>query len=164
MQTSPPLPPISRRALLRWSTIAVTGAAAVGLTACGASDDDSEPDPLLAQAERARVDAATATALVAVAPEIGDALTAIANERTIHAEALDAETARAIGATDATTSPSTTTSPATGPAPTVEDLRGRLIESRRSAAELARTLQGYRAGLLGSISAACAAQTEVLLP
>jgi hypothetical protein len=128
---------------------------------CGASsDEDGEPDPLIAQAQRARTDAALAGALVAVAPERADALATIGAERTTHAEALDAEVARLAGATP--TSP--TTAPLPAEAPTVELLRERLNRSQRDAADLARTLRGYRAGLLASVSAACATETAVLLP
>jgi len=158
-------PALSRRALFRWSTITVTGAVTVGLTACAATDDEPEPDPLLSAAARARTDAATATALAATTPDLADALTAIADERAAHAEALDTEISRAAGVTDSTAPPPTTTAPApTGPAPSVEELRARLTDSQRGAADLARTQRGFRAGLLGSISAACAAHTEVLLP
>jgi hypothetical protein len=52
--------------------------------------------------------------------------------------------------------------PPTAP-PTVEALRAQLAESRKTAADLARALSGYRAGLLASISAACAVQAGVLL-
>lgn len=155
---------MSRRTLLRWSSVVLGGVGAVSLTACGGADDaDSEPDPLIAQAQRARTDAATAAALVAVTPELAEALTTIDAERTVHADTLDAEIARAAGTTATTTPPSATAAPAAEPA-TVQALRERLARSQRDAAGLARTLQGYRAGLLGSISAACAAQTEVLLP
>ncbi|MGW0020397.1 hypothetical protein ACWDUD_18880 [Rhodococcus sp. NPDC003382] len=155
---------MSRRTLLRWSGAALGTAGVFTVTGCGApSDEDGEPDPLIAQAQRARTDAALAGALVAVAPERADALATIGAERTTHADALDAEVARLAGATS--TSPATSTT-VTLPAetPSVELLRERLIRSQRDAADLARTLRGYRAGLLASVSAACATETAVLLP
>jgi hypothetical protein len=42
-------------------------------------------------------------------------------------------------------------------------LRDRITKSQQSAADLARTQSGYRAGLLASISAACATEAVVLL-
>lgn len=134
------------------------------VTGCGITDDsEPEPDPLLAQAARARTDASTATALIAASPDLAAPLTTISSERTAHADALDAEVARAAGATTSDTPSSTTTAPA-AEAPTVELLRERLTQSQRSAADVGRTLQGFRAGMLASISAACAVQTAVLLP
>ena len=158
-------PTVSRRTLLRWSSVAVGGFGITTITACGASDEDAaEPDPLAGQATRARTDAATATALVARAPELSAPLTTIAAERTSHADALEAEIARMEGATTSFTPPSTTGTTPIGELPTVEELRERLNRSQREAADLARTLSGYRAGLLASISASCAVQTAVMLP
>lgn len=138
----------------------------VAVTGCGITDDgEQEPDPLLSQAVRARTDASTATALVALAPDLAEPLTTISAERTAHADALEAEIARAAGATTSYTPPSsTTTTAAAGEGPTVELLRERLSQSQRSAADVGRTLQGFRAGMLASVSAACAVETAVLLP
>jgi len=158
---------LSRRALFRWSSATIGGVGVLGVTGCGLSDDDaeSEPDPLLAQAASARRDAATARALTALYPDRAGALSVIADERTAHADALDADVARMAGITaDTTTSGTSSTTSAPGAEqPTVEQLREMLVRSQRSAADLARTLTGYRAGLLSSISAACGVQTEVLL-
>ncbi len=136
------------------------------VTGCGITDDsEPEPDPLLAQAARARTDASTATALVVLVPDLAESLTTISSERTAHADALVAEIARAAGATTSYTPPSSTTTTSTpGEGPTVELLRERLTQSQRSAADVGRTLQGFRAGMLASISAACAVETAVLLP
>ncbi len=152
---------------MRWSSVTIGGAGVLGVAGCGLSDDDTEtePDPLLAQAASARQEAATARALTALDPGLAGALGVIADERTAHADALDSEVARMAGiTTDPTTSgPSTTTAPPGGAPPTVEQLRESLVRSQRTSADLARTLTGYRAGLLASISAACSVQTEVLL-
>ncbi|WP_072810898.1 conserved transmembrane alanine RICH protein [Rhodococcus zopfii] len=164
MPTRPHLPLVSRRTLLRWAGAALGSAGGFTVAGCAASpDEDTEPDPLIAQAQRARTDAALAGALVAVAPERADALATIGAERTTHAAALDAEVARLVGGTP--TSPaSSTAAPPPVEAPSVELLRERLTRSQRDAADLARTLRGYRAGLLASVSAACATETVVLLP
>ncbi|WP_424809604.1 hypothetical protein [Rhodococcus sp. 27YEA15] len=155
---------------------ASVGAATLAVSAC--SDDSraqsAEVDKLLAQADRARADATAANAAIALAPERSAALTTISTERTAHATELDAEIARAAGRNGrgTTTEPSDPTTATTGPSdPTtaatpadVAALRTALGESARSAADLARTMSGYRAGLLASVSAACSAQTAVLLP
>jgi hypothetical protein len=147
-------PTLSRRTLLRWSSVAVGGFGITTITACGASDEDAaEPDPLEGQASRARTDAAIATVLVARTPELSAPLTT-----------LEAEIARMEGATTSFTPPSTTVTTPAGELPTVGELRERLNRSQREAADLARTLSGYRAGLLASISASCAVQTAVMLP
>jgi hypothetical protein len=156
--------------VLRWSGAALGGVGALAVAGCGAGTDDGagEVDPLIAQAERARVDAATAGLLVALLPDRAGALNAVGAERTTHAQVLDAEVARLAGAdpastTTASTTTTTTVAPAADP-PTLDLLRERLNGSQRAAADLARTLQGYRAGMLASISAACAVHKGVLLP
>ncbi|MET7767496.1 hypothetical protein [Nocardia sp. NPDC005366] len=175
-------PVFDRRAALRLAGGATVGALAlVAVTAC--SDEPIYlPDPLAAQEVLARADAAAASAAIALAPERQAALNAVAAQRTEHAEALRAEINRVIGVYgDGTTPVHRTAEPypaSTGPGPspaapgtaappiappTVAQLRDQLTRSRQSSAELARTQSGYRAGLLASISAACAAQTGVLL-
>ncbi|MBH0775230.1 hypothetical protein IT779_02895 [Nocardia sp. NEAU-351] len=156
---------------------------AIALTAVAGCADEPIylPDPLAAQESSARADAAAATAAIALAPQRQAALAAIAAQRTEHAAALLAEVQRVIGVYgDGTTPVHRTADPNTPvaapgrtPAPTaplepvappsLDQLREQLTRSQRSAADLARTQNGYRAGLLASISAACATQTGVLL-
>ena len=145
----------------------------LGIAACSTDADSTEPgevDPLIAQADLARRDAATATAAVATTPDRGPALNLVAAERTAHADALYAEIARAAGTyPDGSTSPAAASTEPTspqppGPPPNLDTVRGQLAESQRRSAELARTESAYRAGLLGSISAAVAAELAVLLP
>ncbi|MFC4602960.1 hypothetical protein [Rhodococcus kronopolitis] len=164
---------LTRPALSRRGAFRMFGAAALGLTALGASagcagsdSDDAarEPDPLLVPLAAARRDATDAAAAVALAPDRAGALAVVAQERTAHADALSAEIDRAAGATTtATAAPSTSAASPAAP-PTVDVVRAGLADSQRGAADLARRLDGYRAGLLGSISAAVAAQQAVLLP
>nr|WP_051186906.1 hypothetical protein [Nocardia tenerifensis] len=172
---------MDRRGVLRLACGGALGALTVGaVAACGAEDTVYEPDPLAAQELSARADAAAASAAIALAPQRHGALTAIATERTAHADALRAEIDRVIGVYGDGTKPvhrtrtsgpgqsSVPAAPASGTAapaqpPTVDDLRAQLTQSRQSAADLARTQSGYRAGLLASISAACAVQAGVLL-
>ncbi|MGW4089463.1 hypothetical protein ACWEH3_06410 [Nocardia sp. NPDC004718] len=169
---------LDRRSALRLAGGGTAGVLALGaLVGCTGDDVVHEPDPLAAQEVAARSDAAAATAAIAVAPDRHAALAAIAAERTAHADALRTEIDRAIGVyADGTKPAHRTRAGASGPSavasgsavppaapPSVETLRTQLTASQKSAAELARALTGYRAGLLASISAACAVQTGVLL-
>lgn len=168
--------------MLRLAGGGAVGALAIGaLAGCGTEDTVYEPDPLAAQEVQARADAAAATAAIALTPQRHSALTAIAAERTAHADALKAEIDRLIGVYGDGTKPVHRTrengpGQSTGPSavasgtaippsppPSVDALRAQLTKSRQSAADLARGQSGYRAGLLASISAACAVQAGVLL-
>ncbi|MEU4340428.1 hypothetical protein AB0H00_04020 [Nocardia sp. NPDC023852] len=169
---------LDRRGALRLAGGGTVGILAIGaLAGCGTDDVVHEPDPLAAQEVLARADAAAATAAIALAPQRHAALTTVAAERTAHADALKAEIDRVIGVygdgtkpvhrtrANGPARPSSPSAVASGSAvpPGVEALRAQLSESQKSAADLARTQSGYRAGLLASISAACAAQAGVLL-
>ena len=123
------------------------------------------PDLLLAVSAAARADAAAATQLAATSPPQAVVLQSIAAERTAHAQALDAEITRAAGTSAPTPTPAPAVpAPVVAPnaAPTVTALRAGLQEHQRAAAGLAYTVAPYRAGLLGSIAAACATQLAVL--
>ncbi|WP_433733050.1 hypothetical protein ACQP0C_12320 [Nocardia sp. CA-129566] len=171
---------VDRRTALRLAGGGAVGVLAVGALAGCTDKKVYEPDPLAAQEVLARADAAAATAAIAVTPQRHAALTAIASERTEHADALRAEINRVIGVYgDGTTPAHRTRQPApsgsaASPAasgtettstqpPSIDELRTRLTNSQQSAGDLARSQSGYRAGLLASISAACAAQAGVLL-
>ncbi|MGB8209005.1 MAG: hypothetical protein WCF69_15615, partial [Mycobacterium sp.] len=95
------------------------------------------------------------------------ALTEVASERAHHAKALTTEIARlAVNPTSTsspTASPTSTTSAAAAPPPTLSDVINSLRGSAASASHLATTSSGYRAGLLGSIAAACTASYSVAL-
>ncbi|MFH5229724.1 hypothetical protein [Antrihabitans spumae] len=164
---------VSRRSALRLAGFGALGTVGVAsLPACGAGADDSAPAPvdvLIAQRDRADRDSNLATAAVAAMPDRGQALTSIAAERTAHRDALDTEIARAAGTYDDGSTPAANRGSTTGGTatpvtpPDLDELRTRLTESARSASNLARTESGYRAGLLGSISACCTTQVGVLL-
>ncbi|MFI7666333.1 hypothetical protein [Nocardia sp. NPDC049526] len=171
---------VDRRTALRLAGSTTVGVLAVGAVAGCTDKTVYQPDPLAAQENLARADAAAATAAIAVTPQRHAALTAIADERTAHADALRAEINRVIGVygdgttpthrTREVTPPASGTSPAASGAsgspttpPSIDELRTRLAKSQQSAGDLARTQSGYRAGLLASISASCAAQAGVLL-
>lgn len=135
--------------------------AALGATGCGRSTQPPEPDPLLAQLDLARRDSQMArAAAAAAAPFYAPLLTVAADERNAHADALSKEIGRLAHETSTTTP---ITSPPASQPPTRTDVVAALRESAGSAATLAATLDGYRAGLLGSIAAACTAAVTVPL-
>ncbi|UGT42246.1 hypothetical protein LTV02_02105 [Nocardia yamanashiensis] len=158
---------VDRRGMFRLAGGGVLAVAAAGaLSACTEDHTPDTPDPLLAQEESARYDAAAATAAIATTPDRAGALQTIATQRTAHADALRTEIDRAIGVYGDGTTPSYRVAPVTPvitAPPSVADLRTRLTTAQRSATDLAVQLSGYRAGLLGSISAACATHAGVLL-
>ncbi|OBB15814.1 hypothetical protein A5761_01530 [Mycolicibacterium setense] len=158
-----------RRVLLSAAAIALLGATAA---ACGTTTPQPEVDDLTEQWDRARADSALAAAAAAAQPAQSAAtraLTAVANDRTAHAEALSDELTRMTGtapASDAADAAGTTAKPTPSTdasAPGVDDVVDALKQSADSASGLARTLSGYRAGLLGSIAAACTAAYTVAL-
>ncbi|MDR7168846.1 hypothetical protein J2W56_002577 [Nocardia kruczakiae] len=161
-------PRLDRRSLLRSAGGGVVALVAVSAVAACSDDKPSAPDVLVSQEESARIDAVWAKAAIATAPEHTAALTVVAAQRTQHADALRTEIDRAVGVYGDGTKPKSATPPvaeppAPTPPPTVAALRARLTDSQHSAAELAATQTGYRAGLLASISACCGAHVAVVL-
>ncbi len=162
---------VARRQVLVDGGRALLAVAALGaaVTACG-SPPPPAPEPLIGQLDMARRDSELATAAAKAAPSpIAPALLEVAAERARHASALVEEIARAAGtpipgeSTIASSSP-TTSSGIAPPPPSVADVAKAIRESAESATKLAPTLSGYRAGLLGSIAAACTASYLVGLP
>jgi hypothetical protein len=162
-----PLPPVSRRrVLLGAAALAVLGTAA---TACGKPAPRPDVDALVTQLERAQSDnQLAAAAATAAPPQIAATLTTVAAERAAHAQALSDELTRMVGqsstawstSASATSAPSGTTTTTSGPPPkppSPKDVVAALRQSADGAAQLAAQQSGYRAGLLGSISAACTA-------
>jgi hypothetical protein len=135
-------------------------------TACG-SGKPPGPDPLEAELASARHDSELAAAAAKAAkPAVAAALNEVAAERARHATALVEELARAAGEPTPTTTSETTTptSGAPAPPPSLRDVVEALRKSAESATKLVPTLSGYRAGLMGSIGAACTASYQVGLP
>lgn len=160
----------SRRRVLAGSGRGLLALALVGTAAaCGRSEPPA-PDPLEAELAAARRDSELATAAAKGAkPAIAAALSEVAAERSRHATALVEELARAAGKPTPTEAPETTSAtPApTGqpaPPPRLRDVVDALRTSADSAAKLVPTLSGYRAGLMGSIAAACTTSFTVGLP
>jgi len=161
-----PRPPstVSRRHLM-------FGAAALALlgstvAACGSPPPPPDVDELTVQLDRARADSQLATDAAAATPPppTAQALTAVASERSAHAQALSDELVRILG-TNAPTTTTTTTTAQSAKAPTTDDVIAALRQSADAATQLATKQSGYRAGLLGSIAASCtAAYTVALVP
>lgn len=159
-----PVPTVSRRhVLLGTAALALFGGA---LSACGTPP---APDPALevltGQLGRARSDSALAAAAAGAAPKFSSALTAVASIRDAHAQALSDEIARRGGTIASTTISSTTTTPAAPvpAAPTAQEVVAALQQSADGAGQAAVGLDGYPAGLLASIAAACTAAYTVSL-
>lgn len=160
------VPVVNRRRVL-------TGAVALAVLAAAAPACSSPPAPpavdeLEAQLTLARDDSELATAAAGGAAQpVSRALKQVAAERTRHAQALSTEIARlAVNPTSTSAgaaSPTTTASAASAPPPTVAEVVTSLRASADSARQLASTSSGYRAGLLGSIAAACTASYTVAL-
>ena len=163
-----PEPVLSRRRVLTGGG----GLLALGLTvstgaACG-SGRPKGPDPLQSVLAAARSDSELAAAAARTAPTaLAPALLVISAERARHASALIEELSRAAGEptpTSGATAPaptSPTSAGSTPPPPTVTDVVDALRKAGESAATLAPTQSGYRAGLLGSIAAACMTSATV---
>jgi hypothetical protein len=144
--------------------------AMLGLTVPGCTSPPSPPavDELEAQLALARRDSELATAAAAAATkQVSAALTEVASERARHAQALATEIARLAvkptSSSSAAASPTTITSAVPAPPPSLADVVNSLRASAASAGDLATTDSGYRAGLLGSIAAACTAAYTVAL-
>ncbi|MDY6998260.1 MAG: hypothetical protein SW019_16805 [Actinomycetota bacterium] len=162
---------VSRRRLLVGAATLV--ALTVTVAGCGSAPPPPDLDDLTTALDRARSDSrlATETAERTRGP-VAQALEAVAAERSAHAEALADEIVRLTGqaapttsVTAGTTTATSSTSSVADPPPTVDDVIGALRTSAESATTSAAVLSGYRAGLLGSIAAACtAAYTVALVP
>jgi hypothetical protein len=147
-----------------------------GTAAAACASKPSGPDPLEAELSAARTDSELAAAAAKVAaPAMVPALIEVSTERARHATAIVEELSRAAGRPTPTPGAETTAptggaptggpptgSPPTGgattppaPPPSLGDVVTALRRSADDAATLAPTLSGYRAGLMGSIAAAC---------
>lgn len=161
MPEAVPSPRLSRRQVL------LSGAAtAVALPAAGCTlfDDGSRPDPLIALASAARSDAADARRIAAAFPDLPGA-TEVADGRERQARALQHEIDRAAGGetgSATSTTPSRNTTPAPDRAAAARSLSRSLHAAQQQAAKLVPTLPRYRAGLVASVSAGCAALHGVL--
>ncbi|WP_258904358.1 hypothetical protein [Actinokineospora sp. UTMC 2448] len=122
------------------------------------------PDPLAALADRARADAAQAAAIASAVPSLAEGAGEVARVRGEHATALKAEVERERPPVSTTASAPPTTPP-TAPKDekaALKALTDGLTAAQKEAAGLVPALPRYRAGLVGSVTAACASLREVL--
>ncbi|GAB19136.1 hypothetical protein GOEFS_075_00570 [Gordonia effusa NBRC 100432] len=158
---------LNRRTVLAGSLLGLSGlAVAPALSAC---DRGPTADQLLAQqltpvATAATADADAARTLVATNPNYAAALGVVRAEREAHATALreeltrlDPEAAQSLPAT-----PPTSGTPSTS-AITLDSFRTQLDRSARQAADVGVSMDGYRAGLLASVSASTTTLRKVQL-
>jgi hypothetical protein len=141
---------------------AVTPAAAALTSACTASSQQ-EPDPLEAVAASARSDAGLAQAIARTHPDVANQARAVAAARQEHALALQREVDRLNPPDPDAPRPATpppTRVPSSSQATTT--LAEVLRRAQTQAGGMVPTAPGYRAGLLGSVSASCASLVEVL--
>jgi hypothetical protein len=166
------LPTVSRRRLLVGAAaLAVLGGTVA--TACASSPPTKDIDALVGQLKRAQSDGELAGNAATAAPQkLAATLNTVAGQRAAHAKALSDEITRISGEAPPTTSvtsvtsspssPTTTSGPPPTP-PTAADVVAALQQSADGASLLATQQSGYRAGLLGSIAAACTAAATVAL-
>jgi hypothetical protein len=141
--TEPTLP--NRRAFLRAGALA---ALAVPFAAACSPGYDESPDPLAPLLRSAETDAAGAKALTGADAGIAEP---VATARAAHAAALKAEV-------DRLNRPKPEqTGPVDNPPAGVDGLKERLAQARKQAEELVPSLPRYRAGLVASVAAGCAA-------
>ena len=150
-------PSLIRRRVLAGAGRGVLALAFVGTAAAACGSKPSGPDPLEAELSAARSDSELAAAAAkAAAPTMVPALIEVSAERARHATAIIEELSRAAGKPTPTPGAETTSPTASAPPlPSLGDVVTALRRSADNAAKLAPTLTGYRAGLMGSIAAAC---------
>ncbi|MCK0440384.1 hypothetical protein MUG78_13210 [Gordonia alkaliphila] len=165
MTARPPGPEpavVSRRTVLRGGaglTLAIAAGAAVTACSPGPSDRQRDAEALVPLAQAADRQRRQAEQLAPRETEYTAALGQVAAERGAHAQALTDEINR-LHAPAA----SGITAPAGVGAGTLDDLRAQLQKSATAASAAAAAADGFRAGLLASISASCTALKEVQLP
>lgn len=151
---------MSRRALFR-AAGAISATAAVG--ACTAEPDKPRPpDPLVELAAQARADAEAATAMAALVAPAAE----IAAIRGEHAKVLQAEVDRERPPVSNSGAPAPTSASPQAPPSDAATARKQLLDALLAAEEKASavvpTVPRYRAGMVGSVAAACASLREVL--
>ena len=166
MSTPPTARPVSRRRLL--VAAALTGGGLLGGCATGEEPPEG-PDPLQALADRARTDSVLAAAVATWHPVLASAVSPVAADRRMHADVLTAEIHRMRPPTTTSTSslPMTggpTAGPPVPPDPAAAEqaVVDALNTAQAQAAGLVVGLPRYRAGLVGSVAACCAAHQAVL--
>ncbi|WP_231949616.1 hypothetical protein [Alloactinosynnema sp. L-07] len=152
---------VTRRALFQ------AAAALAALTACTPDPGPPPPpDPLVELAAQARADAASAQAIATAVAALAAPAGEVAKIRAEHATVLQAEADRE---RPPKSGAPTTAPPSTSPAPTPAEpaaaktfLIEALTAAEQKAAAVIATVPRYRAGMVGSVVAACASLREVL--
>jgi hypothetical protein len=114
-------------------------------------------------AARARADAASAAAVARAVPALAAQAKAVSDARGEHATALQKEVDRARPPVSSTKpAPPDAEKPPAGAAAAKKSLLDALTAAEQEAAKLVPSVARYRAGLVGSVAAACASLREVL--
>lgn len=148
-----------RRQVLIGAGLAVAGLGTLA-AGCTTRSTPEPPDPLAALASRATADAALAKATGAAFPDLVNVTTLVADNRTQHATTLDSEVHRVRPVTATPTASSSAPPPppvAAQSKDAVSALVTALQAAEKEAAALVPGLPRYRAGLVGSVAASCAA-------
>jgi hypothetical protein len=156
---------VTRRTLLR--AVATAALAVPAVSACTPEPEKPlPPDPLVELAAQARTDAATAQAIATAVPPLTIPAGEIAKIRAEHATVLQGEADRE---RPPTTNSSATSAPTSAPVATPGDAtaaRALLIDTLTAAEQKATAVvmivPRYRAGMVGSVAAACASLREVM--
>jgi hypothetical protein len=150
-------PGVTRRAVL-------VGIVVGAVAACTDPEPPPPPDPLSALLARAEADRALAAAVAAALPALKAPAGEVARVRGDHATALRTEVER-----ERPPTPSSTTAPPPAPPKAPADaaaakkaLVDALTKAQEEATALVASLPRHRAGMVGSVVAACASLREVL--
>ncbi|KAA2258861.1 hypothetical protein F0L68_22335 [Solihabitans fulvus] len=157
-------PAVSRRGVLVVG--ALTALAAPLAVACSTPEPPLPPDPLTELAVQARADAAAAAAIASAQPGLAEAAGLVATNRGEHAKVLQAELDRARPPSPSSSAAPTKSAAPTPPPPDPQSAKTALTDAltaaEKKASELVLTLPNFRAGLVGSIAAGCAALREAV--
>lgn len=154
---------LSRRTALRMGLGAVLAVPLAAMAGCTEDPARKAPDPLVPLATQARQDAADANAIADAVPDLAGPAKAVAQGRTEHATALQAEIDRMDPPPSGQQPPAATPAKAPQSASAAKKkLQTALAKGQQQAAGLVTSVSRNRAGLLGSVSAGCASLSEVL--
>lgn len=163
---------LDRRTVLRGGLLtgaALAGAGALGVSGCstGPTEEQLTAERLVPLARAALADERNARALAATEPAYAGALAIVADQRADHARALREEITRldrdVASTIDDTGEAGTSGSPAPPAPPSLVALRSSLEQSAGEARDVAISLTGYPAGLVGSVAASVRSMREVQL-
>lgn len=156
---------LRRRDLLIGASLAAVGLAPF-TAGCMPKPAPEPPDPLAALATRASTDAALAKATSTAHPNLAEVASLVADNRAQHAATMLTEVRRLHPATTTTPPRSSAPPPPPAVAPDEKAALTSMIDAarqaHREAAALVPGLPRYRAGMVGSVAAGCAALGEVL--